>query len=171
MAQNRGALLLSLVAVLLTSCGGGTKDLENFIQETEGIRAPIKPLPGYNTAESFIYTGYSLGRDPFTRRNTISKIAEENKRRVSNRPLEPLEKYTVESFVFVGYITEPTTGRKKILLRTNDGEVHHAYAGDRIGTNNGKIKEANDAAVIIIENGARVSGKLSKVERLILSPE
>ncbi|MDI9347384.1 MAG: pilus assembly protein PilP [Methylacidiphilales bacterium] len=161
-----------LVSVVLAGCGKGTEDINKFIEETNtNLRLSIKPIPGYKPVENFEYTGETLGRDPFTRKDVISIQAEIEKRQRENRTLEPLESYPIESFTYLGFIVEPATKNTKIILQTSDGLIKYAKLNEKIGTNNGRIKSVNEAFVEIIEEGSPSGGDSEKKVLKIMKKE
>ena len=153
--NNNNALLstLSLIiaSMMIVACQKDFEDIDAFIENEKVNRATLVPIPGYKPIEPFIYSAHSLGRDPFTRLDTLSELEEKKKQKKINRVLEPLEKYSTESIKYVGYITEPDTKRKKAILQTKDGEIHYGYIGDRIGNNEGTIRTIDDVGVTIVE--------------------
>ena len=159
------------LASLLAGCTQSNDELNQFIDDTnKSARATLDPIPSYKPVESIEYSGELIGRDPFTRHDAISQKAERALRKRENRILDPLEKFELNTFTYLGYIDDITTGNRKILLKSGDGQLHNAYVNDRIGPNNGRIARVTDDYIVIAERVRDENGHYVTTEKQIFQP-
>ncbi|MDP6415883.1 MAG: pilus assembly protein PilP [Gammaproteobacteria bacterium] len=147
-------LLVRLPAVLLvlvlTACGGGMGDLEQYIADVKqrpGGR--IEPLPQIKPYETFDYQA-SNKRSPFVR----DRSADENgvmkgPTPIKNRNKEYLEQFPLDTLNMVG--TLEREGKIYGLVQTNDGLVHRILPGNYVGQNDGRVISIMDGKIEIEE--------------------
>lgn len=64
-------------------------------------------------------------------------------------PRHPLQRHALAQLRLVG--TLAANGVRQALLHTPDGLVHRAAAGDRLGTERGRIRAVHDSAIDVVE--------------------
>ncbi|MCB4438520.1 pilus assembly protein PilP [Alteromonas sp. McT4-15] len=145
--------LTALLALFLaTGCSPKLDDLQAYTQSVKDRTTPqIEPYPEFETHPPFTYSAGAL-RSPFEqpRRNT----APVSKPRVENcfqpdfqRAKEALEAYGVDALSLSGNFE--VKGVQWALIRSNDGVLHKAKIGSRIGLFYGKITQIGSDSITI----------------------
>jgi len=143
-------LLIVSIALLLTACGGGMGDLEDYIAEVKqrpGGR--IEPLPQIKPYETFDY-GVSSQRSPFMRERAVAaNTRSSGPTPVKNRNKEYLEQFPLDTLNMVG--TLEREGKKFGLVQTSDGLVHRVLPGNYVGQNDGRVVSVTDGRIEVEE--------------------
>ena len=138
------SFLSLLIILLVTGCSPKLDDLHAYTQSVKERAQPqIEPYPEFKTHPPFSYSASAL-RSPFDRpKNNAAPVA---KARVENclqpnfqRPKEALEAYGVDALALTGNFA--VKGVQWALLKSNDGVLHKAKVGSRIGLFFGKITQ------------------------------
>jgi len=139
-----------VLAILLTSCGGGQgDDLDKFMQEAgHGLKAKIEPLPEVIPYTPLEYNADAVLHDPFKPRKTQA-IKASGIQPDFNRPKEPLETYPLESLKYVGSLSKENL--EYALIKTPDNNVQQVTIGNYIGQNFGIVTDINEAEVQLKE--------------------
>ena len=150
--------LLGAFAVLLTGCGEGLGDLQNFVSQ---IRAKppgrIEPIPEFQPYQSFEYTSHDL-RDPF--KLVDFRRLEENPEEIAalgsglrpdiDRVKEPLEDFPLDTLRLKGTIDDKD-GVKWGLIFAPDNTIHRVIEGNYMGQNHGRIISVSDQNIDLTE--------------------
>jgi type IV pilus assembly protein PilP len=147
----RQGLALTVIAIGLSACGGGSDDLDQYIntvKQRPGGR--IEPLPEITPYEVFSYIADKQGiRSPF-RPDTPQSVGGGNGPRPDvERSREYLENFPLDTLGMVGtlHINETMYG----LLQTSDGLIHRVTPGNYIGQNDGRITEISESEIGLVE--------------------
>ncbi len=139
---------------LLTACGGGDfQDLDDFMAEKKSRPAGIiKPIPVFKAYKAFTYSASGL-RAPFDRPIEVTEITRlqmaSNVKPDPNRTKEYLEQFNLDSLTMVGTLEQG--GTLWALLQDEDGGVHRTKKGNYLGRNHGRIIDATETYLSIIE--------------------
>ena len=150
--------LLGTFALLLTGCGEGLDDLQNFVAQ---IRAKppgrIEPIPEFQPYQNFEYTSHDL-RDPF--KLVDFRRPEENPEEISalgnglrpdiDRVKEPLEDFPLDTLRLKGTIDDKD-GVKWGLIFAPDNTIHRVIEGNYMGQNHGRIISVSDQTIDLTE--------------------
>ncbi|MCH7821019.1 MAG: pilus assembly protein PilP [Proteobacteria bacterium] len=149
----RNGLLMALVALGLTACGGDTDDLDKYVNEVKARPGGrIDPLPEITPYEIFTYIADAEGvRSPFvpdTPQATVGRGVG-GTRPDLDRSREFLEGFPLDTLRMVGtmYIGETTYA----LVRTADGLIHRVVPGNYMGQNDGRIIGITDSEIDMVE--------------------
>ena len=147
----RCAALLT-AAFVLSACGGGNSDLQQYIDEVKsrpGRR--IEPLPPIRPAPSYVYEA-GTRRSPFVP-DAPQNIAAANPNAVDgpdpDRPREFLEQFPLDSLRMVGSLemNQVMAG----LVQATDGLVHRVMVGNHLGQNYGRVTSISDSQIELVE--------------------
>lgn len=145
---------LAPLSLLLSACGSGNyDDLDAYMaQVKEKPAGIIKPIPPFKAYTSFTY-GATGKRSPFEKPIEVREIA---RLQVStavkpddNRTREYLEQFSIDSLDMVGTLEQG--GVLWALMQDQNGGVHRVTEGNYIGKNHGKIIQATDSYLSVIE--------------------
>ena len=150
--------LLGVLAVLLTGCGEGLGDLQQFVAQ---IRAKppgrIEPIPEFQPYQSFEYASHDL-RDPF--KLVDFRRPEENPEEINqlasglrpdiDRVKEPLEDFPLDTLRLKGTIDDKD-GVKWGLIFAPDNTIHRVIEGNYMGQNHGRIISVSDQTIDLTE--------------------
>jgi type IV pilus assembly protein PilP len=150
-AFSYGVMLF--LAAGLTACGGDFQDLDDFMAEKKATPGGhIKPIPAFKAYKAFSYSASGL-RSPFERPVEVTEVTrlimKSNVKPDPNRTKEFLEQFSVDSLAMVGTLQQG--GTLWALLQDESGGVHRITTNNYIGRNHGKIIEATDSYISIIE--------------------
>ena len=142
-------LIISVLALGLTACGGGNmNDLRTFVAETgKDMQGKIEPLPEIKAYEPFTYEAFDLP-DPFKPR----KLAMGGGGGIQpdlTRPKEPLEAYSLETLKLVGMLSKQ--GARHAVIKTPENAVYHVRKGNYVGQNFGLITQVSESEVTLRE--------------------
>lgn len=150
-------LVIILLALNLTACGGDISDLEAFVAEAKATKSSrISPLPEIKQHETFNYEASSL-RNPFEpyaiqRPMPIGKKGGTGKggpKPITGRPREALEAFPLDTLRMVGTL-EQESG-VWALIKANDGTIHRVRPGNYLGQNHGKIITVKENKIELME--------------------
>lgn len=145
------ATTLVALAFGLSACGGGNRDLRQYIDEVKSRPgARIEPLPPIRPAPSYVY-------EPGTRRSPFMPDVPQNA--ISdpnavpgpdpNRAREFLEQFPLDSLRMVGSLEMNRV--KAGLVQASDGLVHRVVIGNHIGQNYGRVMSISDSEIELVE--------------------
>lgn len=145
-------LLSFMVLLIMAGCSVELDDLQTYTQSVKERTVPqIEPYPEFKTHPPFMYSASAL-RSPFEQPKTAN--APVSKPRVENcyqpdfqRPKETLEQYGLDALVLSGNFE--VKGDKWALLISNDGALHKAKVGSRLGLFYGKITQIDGDSITI----------------------
>ena len=129
-------------------------DLKSYVAEVKNRhKTAVEPLPEIKTVQPFVFNGEDL-RDPFVLDEASQSAPEEEKiestiRPDTTRPKEELESYELDSLRMVGTVVQK--GITWALIRSNDGAIHRARAGNYLGKNYGRIVSIKENQIELIE--------------------
>ncbi len=147
-------LLAALVLPFAAGCGGGTNDLNAYIDQVKarpGTRPD--PLPEIKTYETYVYTADVDGlRSPFVPDSPVADTragAGGGIRPDVNRSREYLEQFPLDSLDMVGTLQQGSTTYG--LVQTADGLINRVTVGNYVGQNDGRIIEINESEIRVKE--------------------
>ena len=144
-------LLLFSMLILLSACGGSSKDekLAKYIKAVKSRSGQrIEPIPKYKPLEKFHYPENQVRRSPFN--PTQSKKRENLDAPNIRRPKQFLEQYPLDSLHFVGVLKQGARAWGLIQL-PKTGEIKRVKVGDYMGLNYGKILRITNKTVKLEE--------------------
>ena len=149
----RKGLLLALVAVGVTACGGDMDDLDQYINDTKAKPGGrIEPLPEITPYEIFTYEADIQGiRSPFVPDTPQAAVAGPGGVRGPDPDRSPefLEGFPLDTLRMVGTLNIENTTYG--LIQTSDGLIHRVVPGNYMGQNYGRITEISESEVDLIE--------------------
>ncbi len=144
-------LLIGLLAIGLSACGGGSDDLDRYINEVKAKPGGrIDPLPEITPYEVFSYVADVQGiRSPFRPDTPQAAGGGIGPRPDDDRSREYLESFSLDSLGMVGtlHIDETMYG----LVQTADGLIHRVIPGNYMGQNDGRITEISESEIGLVE--------------------
>ncbi len=153
--QTKGVFnsVLLCALLLLVGCSGEQhQDLTSYIDDVKSRKqGRIKGLPEIKPYESFSYDPASL-RDPFVLfvdELEEAPVFDDGLRPDSNRKREALEKFPLDSLVFVGNLER--NGKRWALISAPDDTVYRIQPGNHIGENFGEITSISETTIAIKE--------------------
>lgn len=142
------ALLVAAVALSLSACTRGSRDLEAWVAEVKARPAPpLDPLPVMKQFETFEYAAQDL-RDPFSQ-PIPDRDGGNALRPDPNRRKEVLEAFPLDSLNMVGTIGEG--GGVVGLVMGPDRVTHRVRSGNYLGLNDGRITAVFEDRIEIVE--------------------
>ena len=145
---------VAMLTLILTGCSGSDySDLDQFMeQERAKPKGDIKPIPPFKTYKAFAYSASGL-RSPFEKPVEVREIkrlqASSNVKPDESRVKEYLEKFGIDSLKMVGTLEQG--GNLWALILDQDGGVNRVKKGNYMGRNHGKIVEATDSYIAVVE--------------------
>jgi type IV pilus assembly protein PilP len=144
-------MMLSLVALAVSACGGGSDDLDQYINTTKARPGGrIDPLPEIEPYEAFAYIADKQGlRSPFRPDVPQSASGANGPRPDVERSREYLESFPLDTLGMVGtlHINDTMYG----LVQTADGLIHRVIPGNYMGQNDGRITEITESSIDLVE--------------------
>jgi type IV pilus assembly protein PilP len=144
-------LTLSLLVLGLSGCGGGSDDLDAYVNEVKKRKGGvIEPLPEITPYEVFDYLADKQGiRSPFQPDLPQSAGSNSGPRPDDERSREYLETFPLDALSMVGtlHIDDTMFG----LVRTSDGLIHRVTSGNFMGQNDGRIMEISESEIDLVE--------------------
>lgn len=140
--------------MLIVGCAPKLDDLEIY---TEQVRSSsvvnIEPYPMFETQPAYVYTSQNL-RSPFlTLKDKQGPVVSQRNADCiqpdNRRTREPLESYGLDALEMTGNFE--VNGRKWVLINSNDGVLHKATRGSRIGLFHGTITHISDTDISITQ--------------------
>ena len=147
-------LFVAVLASLLVACGSSNfQDLDEFMaQKKSKPGGHIKPIPAFKAYKAFTYSAASQ-RSPFEKPVEVTEITRlrmaTNVKPDPNRTKEYLEQFGIDSLTMVGTLEQAEV--LWALMQDEDGGVHRVKKENYIGRNHGKIVEATEAYISVIE--------------------
>ena len=147
-------LCILVAAIALSGCGPDTSDLESYVANVKATTQPsVEPYPTFTSQPAFSYSAQTL-RSPFERpkektRPTIVAKQVDCDQPDFQRDKQPLEQYGIDALRYSGKFD--INGATYALFRTNDGLLHRASIGSRLGLFYGTIKAINAKSVVVEE--------------------
>ena len=140
-----------LVSVGLTACGGGSDDLDAYINDIKKRKGGvIEPLPEVTPYEIFNYVADKQGiRSPFRPDTPQTVGGATGPRPDEERSREYLETFPLDALAMVGtlYMDNQIYG----LIRTTDGLIHRVTPGNYLGQNDGRITQISESEIELVE--------------------
>ncbi len=144
-------LVVAMISVGLTACGGGSDDLDVYINEIKARPGGrIEPLPEITPYEVFSYIADRQGiRSPFRPDTPQVSGGGTGPRPDDDRSREYLESFPLDTLGMVGtmHINETMYG----LVQTSDGLIHRVIPGNYMGQNDGRITEISESEIGLVE--------------------
>ncbi len=144
-------LMLSLFAIGVSACGGGSDDLDEYINSVKARPGGrIDPLPEITPYEAFGYLADKQGlRSPFRPDVPQAAGGSGGPRPDVERSREYLESFPLDTLGMVGtlHINETMYG----LVQTADGLIHRVIPGNYMGQNDGRITDISEASIDLVE--------------------
>ena len=144
---------LLLSSLLLSACGGEEfQDLRDFVKNAGAdLRGKVDPPPEIKPYEPFTYDNSLALPDPFKPRKEEAKGGN---RPGLNQPdrdrhREALEEFPLEGLKMVGFLYQARVGYA--IVRSPDGKLHRARAGNYLGHNFGQIIAVTEIEVKVKE--------------------
>jgi type IV pilus assembly protein PilP len=142
-----------VVVAMLSACGGGTQDLEEYVAKVKQREAaPIEPLPEIKQVATYAYEPGDR-RDPFVMDIRGEDLAQPTPvGTIAPDPLrhkEELEQYTLDSLRMVGTLAQ--AGANWALVRSPEGVVHKVRVGNYMGQNHGQVIRIDEGQIQITE--------------------
>jgi type IV pilus assembly protein PilP len=150
--------LPGMFALLLTGCGEGLGDLQEFVAKVRA-KPPgrIEPIPEFQPYQNFEYSSHDL-RDPF--KLVDFRRPEENPEEINelasgprpdiDRVKEPLEDFPLDTLRLKGTIDDKD-GVKWGLIFAPDHTIHRVIEGNYMGQNHGRIISVTDQTIDLTE--------------------
>ncbi len=141
-----------LLMTLLAGCGGGTREVEDWVAEVKARRGvPLEPLPVHKTFEPFEYDAYEL-REPFALwddadERTVAVGA--GPRPDPNRRKEALEAFPLDALDMVGTIGMGSDIFG--LVKAPDGVVYRVRPDNYLGQSDGRITDIHEDRIELVE--------------------
>lgn len=140
---------LLLAAVVVTGCGSGQSDLEEYIDKVKARPGGrIEPLPQVKPYETFAYEADSL-RSPFTPDRPAGRAGATGPRPEAARPKEYLEQFPIDTLAMAGTISQGNSTYG--LVQTQDGLLHKVKPGNYIGQYDGRVVAVTPSEIQIEE--------------------
>lgn len=141
------------VAALVGCSSGAYQDLDQFMAQTKAKPAGmIAPIPAFKAYKAFTYSATSM-RSPFEKPIEVTEITRlqmaSDVKPDENRPKEYLERFSLDSLTMVGSLEQ--NGTLWALMQDEDGGVHRVKTGNYVGRNHGRIVEASETYISVIE--------------------
>lgn len=147
----RHVLVMALVSFSLSACGGGSDDLDVYINQIKArAGGRIEPLPEITPYETFSYIADRQGiRSPFRPDTPQSAGGGSGPRPDVERSREYLEIFPLDTLGMVGtlHIDETMYG----LVQTSDGLIHRVIPGNYLGQNDGRITLISESEIGLVE--------------------
>ncbi len=144
-------LAMVLAVFSLSACGGGSDDLDKYINEIKARPGGrIAPLPEITPYESFSYVADKQGvRSPFRPDTPQASGGGSGPRPDDERSREYLESFPLDTLGMVGtlHINDTMYG----LVQTSDGLIHRVIPGNYLGQNDGRITEISESEIDLVE--------------------
>jgi len=144
-------LMLSLFAIGVSACSGGSDDLDEYINAVKARPGGrIEPLPEITPYEAFSYIADKQGlRSPFRPDVPQAAGGGNGPRPDVERSREYLESFPLDTLGMVGtlHINDTMYG----LIQTADGLIHRVIPGNYMGQNDGRITEISESSIDLVE--------------------
>jgi type IV pilus assembly protein PilP len=140
---------LLLAAVMVTGCGSGQSDLEEYIDKVKARPGGrIEPLPQVKPYETYTYEAENL-RSPFTPDRPAGRAGNAGPRPEASRPKEYLEQFPIDTLAMAGTISQGNSAYG--LVQTQDGLLHKVRPGNYIGQYDGRVVGVTPSEIQIEE--------------------
>lgn len=143
-----------LTLLMLAGCQPKLDDLEAFVAEVEQqTQVNIEPYPEFSKTPAFVYEAQQK-RSPFQRpRGQVAELVQTQKANCLqpdfSRTKQPLERYGTDALSIKGFFTR--NNKTWAMIQANDGSLHRASVGDRLGLFFGRITKISNGKVSITE--------------------
>jgi type IV pilus assembly protein PilP len=143
-------LIISMLALGLSACGGGgMDDLRTFVAETgKDMQGKIEPLPEIKAYDPFAYDAFDLP-DPFKPRKLSSSGGGGGIQPDLTRPKEPLEAFSLETLKLVGMLSKQ--GAMHAVIKTPENAIYHVRKGNYVGQDFGLVTQITESDVTLRE--------------------
>ena len=141
-------LLVAAIALSLSACTRGKRDLEAWVAEVKARPAPpLDPLPVMKQFETFEYAAQNL-RDPFSQ-PSADQDGENGLRPDPNRRKEVLEAFPLDSLDMVG--TLGRGGGLVALVMAPDKVTYRVQPGAYMGQSDGRVTGVFEDRIELVE--------------------
>ena len=141
-------LLIAAVALSLSACTRGSRDLEAWVAEVKARPAPpLDPLPVMQQFETFEYNAYAL-RDPFSTAFT-DEDGGNGPRPDSARRKQTLEQFPLDSLDMVG--TLGGGSNVVALVMAPDKVTYRVQSGNYMGQSDGRVTAVFEDRIELVE--------------------
>lgn len=156
--------ILALAAsALLSGCGSGTDDLQEWMTvEGSKLKGQVPPLPPVTPFQPLAYVGADMG-DPFAPKKAVRGGATNAPDQA--RKKEFLESYPLDRIQMVGTIFRQ--GVQWGLVRSPDNNINMVRVGNYMGQNFGKIVGISEANVKLKETVQDAQGEWAEREVVV----
>lgn len=146
-----------LTIFLCVLAAGCTPQLDDLITYTEEVKsrpqAKVEPYRKFQPQPAFVYNSEDK-RSPFNPNGKSNTLVETQSQTSClqpdfNRKKQPLEQFGIDALSLTGSFT--ANGVRWVLLSSNDGALHKATQGSRLGLFFGKIIAIDGSNVTIEE--------------------
>ena len=147
-------LFVIFILIFVSACSPKLDDLVVYTQEVKSRpQAKVEPYPEFMPQPVFVYSSKDK-RSPFNPRGKaeapVETLARTNCLQPDfSRAKQPLEQFGIDALLLTGNFV--TNGVHWVLFKTNDGGLHKATQGSRLGLFFGKIIAISDSSVTIEE--------------------
>ncbi len=161
----RGSVFLALT-LSLSGCGEDVSDLSLFLDEVaRNSLRDLTPIPDVIGDGGASGVGHNFDFDPFV----SESIVVESPHQTSNRPKQPLEKFSLTSITMVGTLArgEEISG---IVIDPN-GVSHRVGLGDYMGESEGRIVVIDDHSITVSQLVSDSQGQFVSQETMLFLAE
>ena len=146
-----------ITMLLLSGCGAqkSHNDLVQFMDEARKVpQSKIDPPPTFEPYEPFVYA-VAEKRSPFDQPQSADELSlarQGNRQSVEpdfDRPKEPLEFFNLSGLKMVGTLARE--GSLWALVDDGEGSIHRVQPGNYMGKNFGRITNATETQLELIE--------------------
>lgn len=148
-------LAFMLCLSVLTACGGGDshQDLKAYMAEVKAKpKGHIEAIPSFSPYEAFTYSATAV-RSPFDKPIAVKEITRlkpsSHVKPDLNRVKEFLERFSLESLSLVGILEQKE--QMWLLIDDGVGGVHRIKEGNYLGRNHGRVVEASETYLSVVE--------------------
>ncbi|MEW9797372.1 pilus assembly protein PilP [Alteromonas sp. CYL-A6] len=145
-------IFVTVAVGALSACSPEIGDLRAYTEQVRQVTTvSIEPYPEFEAKPAFVYTAQSE-RSPFVRpRATTASVSVQTRENCLqpdfSRKKQQLESYGLDALSLAGSFA--SNGVRYVLFKSNDGKLHKATQGSRIGLFHGKIMSIGNASVTI----------------------
>lgn len=162
MSQRLILIQIMMTVLLLAGCSAQKKYEVQFNQKYKvavlQAKKKIKPLPNFTDQAKVIFHSKL---DPFNMSFSIEKPIV-----INARSKTPLEKYSINSFLFAGIFVDG--GDIRAIFIGPDGYFYRAKVGDYIGLKEGRISKINRDGIVEISVPTKTFSGKTVTKKVIL---
>lgn len=143
-----------LLLLMIAGCQPKLDDLNAFVSDVEQkTQVSIEAYPEFSKTPAFVYQAGDK-RSPFQRpRGQVAELVQTQKANCMqpdfSRAKQPLERYGTDALSIKGFFSR--NNQIWAMIQANDGSLHKASVGDRLGLFFGRITQISNGKVSITE--------------------